>query len=184
MYMKALIYMENHLGLIHMIDLMGKLLITSMHLVLVYKQEGQGLNMVITVYVDELMVPGHHQESIHTIMISWQGFPRYLPFVRGIHRSPVDSPHKGPVMWPFDILFDVSLNKPLNKQPSWHSPSISIFVWRVSNCLWFEMPWCSGDITVTISKNSRWNLIQSSSTSLEGYELYIWWAFRFSSLLA
>ena len=24
-------------------------------------------------------------------------FPRYWPFVRGIHRSPVDSPHKGPV---------------------------------------------------------------------------------------
>ena len=25
--------------------------------------------------------------------------PHYWPFVRGIHRSPADSPHKGPVMW-------------------------------------------------------------------------------------
>ena len=27
--------------------------------------------------------------------IKWKGFPRYWPFVRGIHRSPVNSPHKG-----------------------------------------------------------------------------------------
>ena len=26
-------------------------------------------------------------------------FLNYWPFVRGIHWSPVDSPHKGPVMW-------------------------------------------------------------------------------------
>ena len=35
---------------------------------------------------------------------------RYRPFVRGIHRSPVDSPHKGPVTQT-DVFFDVSLNK-------------------------------------------------------------------------
>ena len=27
--------------------------------------------------------------------IKWKHFPRYWPFVRGIHRSPVNSPHKG-----------------------------------------------------------------------------------------
>ena len=27
-------------------------------------------------------------------VIIWKHFPRYWPFVRGIHRSPVDSPHK------------------------------------------------------------------------------------------
>ena len=26
---------------------------------------------------------------------SWKHFPRYWPFVRGIHRSPMNSPHKG-----------------------------------------------------------------------------------------
>ena len=34
------------------------------------------------------------------IIISWHGckhFPNDWPFARGIHRSPVDSPHKGPV---------------------------------------------------------------------------------------
>ena len=27
-------------------------------------------------------------------VIKWKHFPRYWPFVRGIHRSPVNSPHK------------------------------------------------------------------------------------------
>ena len=27
--------------------------------------------------------------------MKWKHFPRYWPFVRGIHRSPVNSPHKG-----------------------------------------------------------------------------------------
>ena len=28
-------------------------------------------------------------------VIKWKDFPRYWPFVRGIHRSPVNSQHKG-----------------------------------------------------------------------------------------
>ena len=31
----------------------------------------------------------------HDDVIEWKHFPRYWPFVRGIHRSPVNSPHKG-----------------------------------------------------------------------------------------
>ena len=32
--------------------------------------------------------------SVHDV-IEWKHFPRYWPFVRGIHRSPVNSSHKG-----------------------------------------------------------------------------------------
>ena len=32
---------------------------------------------------------------IYDDVIKWKYFPRYWPFVRGIHRSPVNSPHKG-----------------------------------------------------------------------------------------
>ena len=32
---------------------------------------------------------------LHDDVIKWKHFPRYWPFVRGIHRSPVNSPHKG-----------------------------------------------------------------------------------------
>ena len=31
----------------------------------------------------------------HDDVNKWQDFPRYWPFVLGIHRSPVNSPHKG-----------------------------------------------------------------------------------------
>ena len=31
----------------------------------------------------------------HDDVIKWKHYPRYWPFVRGIHRSTVNSPHKG-----------------------------------------------------------------------------------------
>ena len=34
-------------------------------------------------------------EVIHDDVIKWKHFPRNWSFVRGIHRSPVNSPHKG-----------------------------------------------------------------------------------------
>ena len=33
--------------------------------------------------------------SLHDDVIKWKHFSRSWPFVRGIHRSPVNSPHKG-----------------------------------------------------------------------------------------
>ena len=40
---------------------------------------------------------------IHDDVIKWKLFPRYWPFVRGIHRSPVNSPHKG--QWRGALMF-------------------------------------------------------------------------------
>ena len=39
----------------------------------------------------------------HDDVIKWKHFPRYWPFVRGIHRSPVNSPHKG--QWRGALVF-------------------------------------------------------------------------------
>ena len=36
-----------------------------------------------------------HTNIAHNDVIKWKHFPRYWPFVRGIHRSSVNSPHKG-----------------------------------------------------------------------------------------
>ena len=46
-----------------------------------------------------------HQAIIwtHDDVIKWKHFPRYWPFVRGIHRSPVNSPHKG--QWRGALMF-------------------------------------------------------------------------------
>ena len=41
----------------------------------------------------------------HDDVIKWKHFPRYWPFVRGIHRSPVNSPHKG--QWRGALMFSM-----------------------------------------------------------------------------
>ena len=42
----------------------------------------------------------------------------YWPFVRRIHRSPVDSPHNGPLMLSFDVFLAVGLQKLFDRLPS------------------------------------------------------------------
>ena len=41
----------------------------------------------------------------HDDVIKWKHFPRYWQFVRGIHRSPVNYPHKG--QWRRDLVFSL-----------------------------------------------------------------------------
>ena len=43
--------------------------------------------------------------AIHDDVIKWKQFPRYWPFVREIHRSPVNSPHKG--QWRGALMFSL-----------------------------------------------------------------------------
>ena len=44
-------------------------------------------------------------EWTHDDVIKWKHFPRDWPFVRGIHRSPVNSPHKG--QWRGALMFSL-----------------------------------------------------------------------------
>ena len=41
----------------------------------------------------------------HDDVIKWKHFPRNWPFLRGIHRSPVNSPHKG--QWRGALMFSL-----------------------------------------------------------------------------
>ena len=41
----------------------------------------------------------------HDDVTKWKHFPRYLPYVRGIHRSPVNSQHKG--QWRRALMFSL-----------------------------------------------------------------------------
>ena len=45
------------------------------------------------------------QELFHDDVIKWKHFPRNWPFVRGIHWSPVNSPHKG--QWRGALMFSL-----------------------------------------------------------------------------
>ena len=42
---------------------------------------------------------------VHDDVIKWKPFPRYWPFVRGIPRSPANSPHKG--QWRGALMFSL-----------------------------------------------------------------------------
>ena len=45
------------------------------------------------------------KDSTHDDLIKWKHFLRYWPFVRGIHRSSVNSPHKG--QWRGALMFSL-----------------------------------------------------------------------------
>ena len=49
-----------------------------------------GLDTDLFHHIKQCFIPG-----IHDDVIIWKRFPRYWPFVRRIHRSTVNSPHKG-----------------------------------------------------------------------------------------
>ena len=72
--------------------------------------------------------PKTSDSRLHDDVIKWKHFPRYWPFVRRIHRSPVNFPHKG--QWCGALMFSLicALNKRLSKQ---------------SRGWWFETPSCS-----------------------------------------
>ena len=51
-------------------------------------------------------IPYDLDALFHDDVIKWKHFPRYWPFVRGIPRSPVNSPHKG--QWRGALMFSLS----------------------------------------------------------------------------
>ena len=46
-----------------------------------------------------------HDDYTHDDVIKYRHFPRYWPLMRGIHRSPVNSPHKG--QWRGALMFSL-----------------------------------------------------------------------------
>ena len=74
----------------------------------------------------------------HDDVIKWKYFPRYWPFVRGIHRSPVNSPHEGQWRGALFVFFDLRPKKRLSKQWwGWWFETPSRTLWRHCNgCSW------------------------------------------------
>ena len=70
--------------------------------------------------------------SSHDDVIKWKHFPRYWPFVEGIHWSAVNSPHKG--QWRGALMF--SLNVWVIYSPRWLDDwgVFSNIIWKLANC--------------------------------------------------
>ena len=56
-------------------------------------------------YWNRILTPGWWFWIHHDDVTKWKHFPRYWPFVRGIHRPPVNSPHKR--QWRGALLFSL-----------------------------------------------------------------------------
>ena len=79
----------------------------------------------------------HHHDDV----IKWKPFPRYWPFVRGIHRSPVNSPHKG--QWRGALMFSlicVWINSWINK--------VRLVIWEAIGLIMMSLLWWSLELPV------------------------------------
>ena len=65
-----------------------------------------GFNQISIISANDVCCPLQVSDyRQHDDVIKWRHFPRYWPFVRGIHRSPVNSPHKG--QWRGALMFSL-----------------------------------------------------------------------------
>ena len=84
---------------------------------------------------------GSHIE--HDDVIKWKHFPRHWPFVQGIHRSPVSSPHKG--QWRGALMFSLICswmnvwvsNRDLRRHRTHHD--VTVMNASIESCLLYAM---------------------------------------------
>ena len=93
-----------------------------------------------------------HVVRSHDDVIKWKRFPRYWPFVRGIHRSPVNSPHNG--QWRGALMFALIyawINGWVNNRDVGHlrrhRAHYDVIVMFVVICLYFTDIW-ENDTTI------------------------------------
>ena len=115
----------------------------------------------------ELMFQKYGKIS-HDDVIKWTHFPRYWPFVRGIHRSPVNSPHKG--QWRGGLMFSLICDWMINwvtnrdgdlRRNQAHYDAIvmdKLYIKAYGSSLWRE-----GLVTVSIFNNGHTLSIKMAS---------------------
>ena len=93
----------------------------------VLDKKSKKTNMLWTDYADDLSIQATWS---HDDIMTWKSFPLYQAALRGIHRIPVDSTNKGPVMQSFDVCYpkhtNCSTNDPFAKRHHHHSHMIYI----------------------------------------------------------
>ena len=126
--------------------------------------------------------------AFHDDVIKWKHFPRYWPFVRGIHRSPVNSPHKG--QWHGALMFSlicVWINDKVNNREAgdlrrYHSHyDVIVMYWKYSrmtrsvpllHMTWLltspghQQSWYLWTVEQTIVRLVIWDAIAPIMTSL------------------
>ena len=107
----------------------------------------------------------------HDDVMTWKCLLYYWPFVRGIHLSNVDSPHKGPVMWSFEVLFVVehTFEQIIKLPVIWNT---RIFTWDHYNVFVCSWPQMSQLFSLDIP---QWKVISYTILSLASYQVNLSW---------
>ena len=78
---------------------------TQNHIPILIELAGIASTLVKQWWNIQMKQTGIELAKSHDDVIKWLHIPRYWPFVRGIHRSPVNSPHKG--QWGGALIFSL-----------------------------------------------------------------------------
>ena len=112
--------------------------------------------------ITERSYPG---TSLHDDVIKWKHFLRYWSFVRGIHRSPVKSPHKG--QWRGALMFSLIsdwINGWVNNRETGdlkrHLDHYDVTVMSMN-----PLPWNAAELCTAVHKESQ-NSTQASIQQL------------------
>ena len=104
--------------------------------------------------------------SFHDDVIKWKHFPRYWPFVQGIHRLPVNSPHKS--QWRGALMFSLIcawINGRVNNPDAGDFETPPQPLWRHCSAWLLNLPWRWG---------SNLKIIQNQSHDLTRNCKYTW----------
>ena len=110
--------------------------------------EGSSLDKISRYFFFGISRPSFREEAAllrrHDDVIKWKHFPRHWHFFRGIHRSPVNSPHQG--QWHGTLIFSlicVWINEWVNNREAddlrrycAHYDVIAMVLWN-RNCMWW-----------------------------------------------
>ena len=113
----------------------------------------------------------------HDDVIKWRHFPRYWPFMRGIHRSPENSPHNGQWRGAL-VLSDLRLNKRFSKQLwGWWFETASRPLWR-HRYVHVERPRCRARVRIYLLRTKPcriWYCIENEyRRGVDNASLFIW----------
>ena len=106
-----------------------------------------------------------YSSPFHDDVIKWKHLPRYWPFVRGIHRSPVDSPHKGQWRgaWMFSVIC-TSINDWANNRDAGdlkrHSVHYDFTAMRQTYSIGFLCSEIPGNMNCFVLFEPQWNYHQ------------------------
>ena len=116
----------------------------------------------------------------HDYVIKWKHFPRYWPFVRGIHRSPVNSLHKG--QWRGALMFSlicVSINGWENNRDAGDLGSyrahydVIVMIWRHLSGSTLDREWLGTQKAPSHFRNQCWCIVNQTVKLETNYKHFL-----------